>query len=198
MKWNTKLDKYHIILGSKSPRRKEILTKMGLNFSVEKIDFDEKTDFSQSIQKIAQSISIIKSNAFNKLKKNDILICADTIVSIKDKIFGKPKSKKEAYAMLKELSGKAHIVTTGVTIKSSNKKKTFFEQTMVYFKNLNEVEINYYIENYKPLDKAGAYAIQEWIGLVGITKIEGSYFNVVGLPSEKLYTELIKFINEKN
>ena len=198
MEWNTNLSKCNIILGSKSPRRKDILKKMGIKFTVQKIDFEENTDFSKSIKDVAQSISRLKSNSFNKLKKNDILICADTIVSIEEKKFGKPSSKKEAFYMLKQLSGKNHQVTTGVTIKNIYKKRTFFDTTIVSFKKLNDYEINYYIEYYNPIDKAGAYAIQEWIGLVAIKKIEGSYFNVVGLPSEKLYSELIRFVNEKN
>jgi len=198
MKLNINLSNYNIILGSKSPRRKEILNKMGINFKIKYIDFNEKADLSKSIEDIAESISLQKSNEFNKLNKNDILICADTIVAVENEIFGKPKTKQEAFEMLSKLSGKRHKVITGVTIKSNKKTKIFHETTFVSFKKLNEDEINYYIEKYNPLDKAGAYAIQEWIGLVGIKKIEGSYFNVVGLPSHRLYNELIKFINEKN
>ena len=198
MKLNINLSNYNIILGSKSPRRKEILNKMGINFKIKHIDFNEQADLSKPIEDIAESISFRKSNEFNQLKKNDILICADTIVAVENEIFGKPKTKKEAFKMLSKLSGKRHKVITGVTIKSHEKNKIFHETTSVSFKKLNEDEINYYIEKYNPLDKAGAYAIQEWIGLVGIKKIEGSYFNVVGLPSYRLYNELIKFIHEKN
>ena len=195
---NTNLSNYNIILGSKSPRRKEILKKIGLKFTVQKIEFDEKADFSKDIEDVAQSISKLKSESYNNLNEDDILICADTIVSVQNEIFGKPKSKDEAFTMLKKLSGKRHKVTTACTIKSIYKSITFYDTTFVSFKKLNKQEINYYIENYNPLDKAGSYAIQEWIGLIGINKIEGSYFNVVGLPSSKLYSELIKFINEKN
>ena len=198
MQLNTNKSNYNIILGSKSPRRKEILSKMGIKFKVIQIDFNEDTDLSKPIEEVAQSISILKANSFNQLKKNDILICADTIVSVNNKIFGKPKTKEDAFKMLEELSNKKHKVSTGVTIKSVTQIKTFYETTFVHFKKLNKAEINYYIENYKPFDKAGAYGIQEWIGLIGIEKIEGSYFNVVGLPSSKLYTQLIKFINEEN
>ncbi len=198
MKLNTNISDYNIILGSKSPRRKEILSKMGIKFKVIQINFNENADFSKPIEDIAQSISILKANSFNKLKKNDILICADTIVSVENKIFGKPQTKEDACKMLEKLSNKKHKVTTGVTIKSNMQSKTFYETTFVNFKKLNKEEINYYIENYKPFDKAGAYGIQEWIGLIGIEKIEGSYFNVVGLPSSKLYTQLIKFINEED
>ena len=171
---------------------------MGIKFKVIQIDFNEDTDLSKPIEEVAQSISILKANSFNQLKKNDILICADTIVSVNNKIFEKPKTKEDAFKMLEELSNKKHKVSTGVTIKSVTQIKTFYETTFVHFKKLNKAEINYYIENYKPFDKAGAYGIQEWIGLIGIEKIEGSYFNVVGLPSSKLYTQLIKFINEEN
>ena len=195
---NTNLSSYNIILGSKSPRRKEILKKIGLKFTVQKIEFDEKADFSKDIEHVAQSISKLKSESYINLNEDDILICADTIVSVQNEIFGKPKSKDEAFTMLKKLSGKRHKVTTACTIKNIHKSITFYDTTFVSFKKLNKQEINYYIENYNPLDKAGSYAIQEWIGLIGINKIEGSYFNVVGLPSSKLYSELIKFINEKN
>ena len=195
---NTNLSNYNIILGSKSPRRKSILDKIGLKFTIQKIEFDEKTDLSKSIEEVACSISKLKSEAFNNLNKQDILICADTVVSVENEIFGKPKSKEDAFKMLEKLSGKTHKVTTACTIKSINKSITFHDTTFVSFKKLNKEEINYYIEKYNPLDKAGAYAIQEWIGLIGINKIEGSYFNVVGLPSSKLYCELIKFVNEKD
>ena len=195
---NTNLSNYNIILGSKSPRRKSILDKIGLKFTIQKIEFDEKTDLSKSIEEVACSISKLKSEAFINLNKQDILICADTVVSVENEIFGKPKSKEDAFKMLEKLSGKTHKVTTACTIKSINKSITFHDTTFVSFKKLNKEEINYYIEKYNPLDKAGAYAIQEWIGLIGINKIEGSYFNVVGLPSSKLYCELIKFVNEKD
>ena len=195
---NTNLSNYNIILGSKSPRRKSILDKIGLKFTIQKIEFVEKADFSKSIEEVACSISKLKSEAFNNLNKQDILICADTVVSVENEIFGKPKSKEDAFKMLEKLSGKTHKVTTACTIKSINKSITFHDTTFVSFKKLNKEEINYYIEKYNPLDKAGAYAIQEWIGLIGINKIEGSYFNVVGLPSRKLYCELIKFVNEKD
>ena len=195
---NTNLSNYNIILGSKSPRRKSILDKIGLKFTIQKIEFDEKADLSKSIEEVACSISKLKSEAFINLNKQDILICADTVVSVENEIFGKPKSKEDAFKMLEKLSGKTHKVTTACTIKSINKSITFHDTTFVSFKKLNKEEINYYIEKYNPLDKAGAYAIQEWIGLIGINKIEGSYFNVVGLPSSKLYYELIKFVNEKD
>ena len=127
-----------------------------------------------------------------------MLICADTLVSINKKILGKPKTINEAESMLKMLSGKKHEVTTGVVIKSKTKQKIFCDTTSVVFKTLTDKEIKYYIKKHKPFDKAGSYAIQEWIGIIGIKKIEGSYFNVMGFPTEKIYNELIKFSNEKN
>ena len=133
-----------------------------------------------------------------KLKTNDLLICADTLVSINNKILGKPKTQKEAEKMLKMLSGKQHKVTTGIVIKSKEKQKVFCDTTRVTFKKLNIQEIKHYTEKYKPFDKAGSYAIQEWIGLIGIKKIEGSYFNVMGFPTEKLYKKLTMFSYEKN
>ena len=197
MEWNTNLNKYNIILGSQSPRRKELLEKIGLKFTIKKSEAKEKFSNFKNIERAAKSMALLKANNFNNLKKNDLLICADTLVSINKKILGKPKTVKEAEKMLKMLSGKEHKVTTGVVIKTQKKQKVFFESTSVFFKKLNENEIKYYIKKYKPYDKAGSYAIQEWIGIVGIKKISGSFFNVMGLPTEKLYNELVKFSNEK-
>tara|TARA_S200000501_G_scaffold373572_1_gene421023 strand:+ start:1741 stop:2337 length:597 start_codon:yes stop_codon:yes gene_type:complete len=198
MEWNTNLNKYNIILGSQSPRRKELLEKIGLKFTIKKSEAKEKFSNFKNIERAAKSMALLKANSFNNLKKNNLLICADTLVSINKKILGKPKTVKEAEKMLKMLSGKEHKVTTGVVIKTQKKQKVFSESTSVCFKKLNENEIKYYIKKYKPYDKAGSYAIQEWIGIVGIKKISGSFFNVMGLPTEKLYNELVKFSNEKN
>ena len=198
MEWNTNLNKYNIILGSQSPRRKKLLEKIGLKFIIKKSEVKEEFSNFKNIERAAKSMALLKANSFNNLKKNDLLICADTLVSINKKILGKPKTVKEAEKMLKMLSGKEHKVTTGVVIKNQKKQKVFSESTSVFFKKLNENEIKYYIKKYKPYDKAGSYAIQEWIGIVGIKKISGSFFNVMGLPTEKLYNELVKFSNEKN
>ena len=198
MECNTNLNNYKIILGSQSPRRKELLEKTGLKFIVKASDVKEDFKTFINIEEAAKAMAKLKANSFNDLKNNEILICADTLVSVGKKILGKPKSEKEAGEMLRLLSGKVHKVTTGVTIKSNKNQKIFFESTKVVFKELTDKEIKYYIKNYKPFDKAGSYAIQEWIGLIGIKKINGSYFNVMGLPTEKLFSELIKFCYEKN
>ena len=198
MECNTNLKNYKIILGSHSPRRKELLEKTGLKFIVRPSDVEEDFKAFINIEEAAKAMAKLKANSFNDLKNNEILICADTLVSVGKKILGKPKSEKEAEEMLRLLSGKVHKVTTGITIKSNKNEKNFFDSTKVVFKVLTEKEIKYYVKNYKPFDKAGSYAIQEWIGLIGIKKIIGSYFNVMGLPTEKLYSELIKFCYEKN
>ena len=198
MECNTNLKNYKIILGSHSPRRKELLEKTGLKFIVRPSDVEEDFKNFNNIEEAAKAMANLKAKSFNDLKSNEILICADTLVSVGKKILGKPKSEKEAEEMLRLLSGKVHKVTTGITIKSNKNEKNFFDSTKVVFKVLTEKEIKYYVKNYKPFDKAGSYAIQEWIGLIGIKKIIGSYFNVMGLPTEKLYSELIKFCYEKN
>ena len=198
MEWNINLKKYNIILGSQSPRRKELLEKMGLEFLIKINKVKEKFENFKNIKNAAKAMALLKSNSFEKLKKNDLLICADTLVSINKKILGKPKTIKEAESMLKMLSGKKHEVTTGVVIKSKTKQKIFCDTTSVVFRTLTDKEIKYYIKKHKPFDKAGSYAIQEWIGIIGIKKIEGSYFNVMGFPTERIYNELIKFSNEKN
>ncbi len=198
MECNINLNKYNIILGSQSPRRKELLQKIGLKFVIKVSEAEEEFKNYKNIENAAKSMALLKANSFKKLKKNDLLICADTLVSINKKILGKPETGEEAKEMLQMLSKKEHTVTTGVVIKSIKKKKVFFDSTNVIFKELSEKEINYYIKKYKPFDKAGSYAIQEWIGIIGIKRIEGSFFNVMGLPTEKLYSELIKFSDEKN
>ena len=198
MACNTNLNKYNIILGSQSPRRKELLQKTGLKFIVKISKVKEEFENYENIEDAAKSMALLKAKSFKNLKTNDILICADTLVSINQKILGKPKTSTEAKKMLKILSGKKHKVTTGVVIKSIKKQKIFYDSTIVMFKELSKKDIEYYIREFKPYDKAGSYAIQEWIGIIGIKWIKGSYFNVMGLPTEKLYSELIKFSNEES
>ena len=198
MACNINLNKYNIILGSQSPRRKELLQKTGLKFIVEISEAKEEFENYKKIEDAAKSMALLKAKSFKNLKNNDVLICADTLVSINQKILGKPKTRAEAKKMLKILSGKKHKVTTGVVIKSIKKQKIFYDSTIVMFKELSEQDIEYYIKEFKPYDKAGSYAIQEWIGIIGIKWIKGSYFNVMGLPTEKLYSELIKFSNEES
>ena len=187
-KLNTNIN---IILGSQSPRRKELLKLMGLDFKVKKINVNENFSQNLSANKAAVFLSKKKANAYS-IKKNDLLICADTIVYSDKKILGKPSTKKQAATMLKALSNKKHFVVTGVTIKMINKEVSFYEISTVYFNKLSRQEINFYIENYNALDKAGGYGIQDWIGIIGIKKISGCYYNVMGLPTSLVYNQIIK------
>lgn len=189
------INNYHLILGSKSPRRNLLLKEMGFKFDVIIKEVDEAYPADLEPEQIALFVSKIKAKAFNadELNDDDIVITADTIVCLKDEILLKPKNYSDAFNILKKLSANKHRVITGICLKSKNKEKSFFVSTDVYFKHLSDDEIKYYIENYQPYDKAGAYGIQEWIGYIAIEKIIGSYFNVVGLPTHVLYEELIEF-----
>ena len=184
----------NIILGSKSPRRIELLKLMGLNIQVRKLDVDETYPRSLSPIQTALFLSRKKANAY-VINNQDILICADTIVYIKNLILEKPKNKIEAQKMLEKLSNRRHFVVTGVTIKTAKKEISFYERSLVVFKKISQQEIQFYIQNHNPLDKAGGYGIQDWIGLIGIKKISGSYYNVMGLPTSKLYEELNKLVD---
>ena len=183
----------NIILASKSPRRKELLNLLDFNFKVEITEVNEVYPENIEIIKVAEYLANLKANAFNNIPTNTIVITADTVVILDEQILGKPKNKTEAVKMLQSLSNRNHKVMTGVCIKSRDKTISFSNTTKVFFKELTSSEINSYIENYKPFDKAGSYGIQEWIGAIGITKIEGSYFNVVGLPINQLYKNLKEF-----
>jgi len=184
----------NIILGSKSPRRIELLKLMGLNIQVRKLDIDETYPRSLSPIQTALFLSRKKANSY-VINNQDILICADTIVYIKNLILEKPKDKVEAQKMLEKLSNRRHFVVTGVTIRTTNKEISFYERSLVVFKKISQKEIQFYIQNHNPLDKAGGYGIQDWIGLIGIKKISGSYYNVMGLPTSKLYEELNKLVD---
>jgi septum formation protein len=175
-----------IILASQSPRRKELLGLLDVEFTVEVREIDEVYPESIEAKDVAEYLAKLKSEAFIDLNEDELVITADTVVIIDEQILGKPKNKIEASQMLQNLSNRSHKVMTGVCIKSKDKTLSFSDTTHVFFKELSSSEIEYYIENYQPFDKAGSYGIQEWIGAVGITKIEGSYFNVVGLPIQKL------------
>ena len=188
------LTKYNIILGSSSPRRKELLEALGIKFSVKTTNKDEKYPAELKEEEIAKFLAQQKSSYFlNQLKSDDLLITADTIVILDNTIFNKPKDKNDAFNMLSKLSDNTHKVITGVCIKTQNKELVFSATTLVTFKKLLEQEINFYITNYNPLDKAGSYGIQDWIGKVGVITIKGSYTNVVGLPLTELYENLKKF-----
>lgn len=188
-----KLNKYQIILASKSPRRKQLLEEMGLKFEV--ITIATKEDYPKELKmgEIPKYIAEKKADAFGQLEENQIVISADTVVCIGEKVLGKPKDEKEAKQMLEMLSGNFHKVFTGYCIKSKDKKISNYAQTTVEFKKLSPSEIDYYIKNYKPFDKAGSYGVQEWIGAIGIKSISGSYYNVVGLPTCMLFDDLCKF-----
>lgn len=188
----TNLKKYNIILASKSPRRQELLKGIGVEFSILTKDVDESYSRNISVFDVAPFLSLKKAKAFeeSELPKNYLLITADTIVVVNDKILGKPVDAEDATNMLRLISGKKHSVITGVTIRTAEKIKTFSVTSKVSFDVLDEDEIEYYVSEYKPFDKAGSYGIQEWIGYIGVKNVEGSYFNVMGLPTYKLYQML--------
>jgi septum formation protein len=197
-----KLDKYKLILASASPRRMELLTAAGFRFELETgLQTDESYPDSLEGEDIPLFIARKKSDAFPRpLKEDEILITADTIVYQNGEVLPKPESDREARKILLKISGNSHFVFTGVCLRSAQHMVDFVASTEVRFGILSEKEINYYIQNYKPYDKAGAYGIQEWIGYVGVEQIIGSYFNVMGMPVHLLYRELEKFIinNNKN
>lgn len=185
-----------IILGSASPRRKELLAGLGLDFTVDTANnFEEVYNPQTPHEKIPEVLSEGKSHGFHReLEENEILITSDTLVLCEDHVMGKPHSREEAYEMLKLLSGRSHKVITAVTIRDRIKTSTSGDTAIVHFKELTDNEIYYYIDTFKPYDKAGAYGIQEWIGYIGINKIEGSYFTIMGFPVHMVYQELQKFI----
>ncbi|MDX1828107.1 MAG: Maf-like protein [Lutibacter sp.] len=189
-----KLKDYKIVLASSSPRRQEIFKELNIPFTVKVKHVNEHYPSNLKGMAITNYLAKLKAKPFeNELNTNEIVITADTIVWLNNNSLEKPKNEEDAVKMLSLLSGKMHEVITSVCIKTINSEKTFSSITKVYFKELSENEINYYVEKYHPLDKAGAYGIQEWIGFIGVTKLEGSYFNVMGLPIDKLYEELINF-----
>lgn len=187
--------KYKIILASGSPRRQSLLKELGFDFRVELREIDEVYPPNLKGKEIAEYLAKLKASVFKteEIPDDHLLITADTIVCVDDKMLAKPKDFKHAQEMLQLLSNRWHEVITGVCLKSNKKEQIFSASTQVRFKALTLPEINYYIENYKPYDKAGAYGIQEWIGFIGISEISGSFHNVMGLPVQKLYEQLIKF-----
>lgn len=189
------LQNYNIILASNSPRRRELLGTLDLKFETKVLPgIDESYPEELIGQAIPMHIAAIKAEAYrNEMKDNDLIITADTIVHVKGQVLGKPVDADDARRMLHLLSGCWHEVITGVSVMTKDIQHTFAVTTNVTFDKLTDEEIDYYIENYKPYDKAGAYGIQEWIGLVGVSKIDGSYFNVMGLPVQRLYKELQRF-----
>lgn len=187
------LKNHQLILASGSPRRQQFFKDLALDFEIRLKEIEETYPKNLKASEVTDYLALLKANAF-ELKSNEILVTSDTIVWLEDKVIGKPKNYEDAFVILKELSNKTHQVITSVCLKSVSKTKVFNVITKVTFAELTLEMIGYYIDTYKPFDKAGAYGIQEWIGLVGIEKIEGSYTNVVGLPTEKFYKELLCFI----
>ena len=186
------ISKYKIVLASNSPRRKELLGGLGVKFEVRTLSgIDESYPEDLRGEDIPKYISGKKAEAYCAVMADDeLIITADTIVYDNEMVLGKPKDDADAKRMLRQSSGHAHDVITGVSIVTKEKTVQFASTSKVYFSELTDEEIDYYVDNYKPFDKAGAYGIQEWIGYVGVTRIEGSYFNVMGLPVQRLYTEL--------
>lgn len=186
---------YKIILASNSPRRQELLRLMGIEFQIRVKPVDECFPDDLTPDEVALYLCEKKAMAFDRseLKMGELLITADTIVCLENEIMNKPEDRSHAIEMLQKLSGKKHQVITGVALRSLEKMTSFTVSTDVVFKELFDDEISFYVDNYKPFDKAGAYGIQEWIGFVGIERIDGSYFNVVGLPTARLYRELNDF-----
>lgn len=189
------LNSYNVILASKSPRRQELLKGIGIDFTIMTKDIDESFPQNMSPYDVAPYLSVKKAKAFNdsELPDNYMIITSDTVVIVDDKILGKPKDAEEARSMIRLISGRKHSVITGVTVHTKHKTKTFSVTSKVSFINLDDEEIEHYVNNYKPFDKAGAYGIQEWIGYIGVDYVEGSYFNVMGLPTQKLYNILKTF-----
>lgn len=188
---------YRVILASNSPRRKELLGGLGIDFEVRTLQgIDESYPDTLQGEEIPMYISGKKAEVHQRtMADNEMIITADTIVYDNGQVLGKPKDKEEAIQMLRQLSGHAHEVITGVSIVTKGKTAQFASTSKVFFAPLTDEEITYYVDNYRPFDKAGAYGIQEWIGYVAVTRIEGSYFNVMGLPIQRLYTELKQYGN---
>ncbi len=188
------LKKYHLILASNSPRRKELLGGLGVDFEVRVLKgIEESYPPSLPVTQIAEYIAVEKAEAYrDTLRADDLLITADTVVIVENEVLGKPKDAADAARMLRLLSGKTHQVTTGVCLTTAEQQRRFSVTTDVTFKTLTDEEIAYYITTYQPYDKAGAYGIQEWIGYVGVTSLAGSYYNVMGFPIQRIYSELLK------
>ncbi len=191
MNW---LPKYNYILASKSPRRQELIHDLGIDFRVEIREVEENFPAELYREEIPVFLAELKAKPFlGTLYENDLLITADTIVWLDGEVFGKPSDREDAFRILKKLSGKEHQVISGVCLTGMEKQKSFWSVSNVSFRELSDKEIYFYIDEFKPYDKAGAYGIQEWIGYIGITHIEGSFYNVMGLPVQQLYSEIIRF-----
>ena len=198
MNFYQKIEKFKITLGSQSPRRRELLSGLDIDFTIEP-NKDESESFTDDMvqEEVPEFLARHKSDTFHReLLDNEILITADTLVFCNGEIIGKPSDRNDAYNIIKKLSGNTHRVITGVALRSKGCYRSFSAITDVTFNELSDEEIYYYIDKYQPYDKAGAYGVQEWIGYVGVNSINGSFYNVMGLPVQRLYTELAKFIEE--
>jgi septum formation protein len=182
-----------LVLASSSPRRQFILREAGFTFSIEKPDVEENFPHDMPVEQVARFLAAKKAEFFRTDLRNQLIVTADTVVIINNYILNKPQDRNEAISMLKVLSGHTHLVMTGVCILSAEKEESFDDTTEVTFKKLTQEEIEFYVDHYKPYDKAGAYGAQDWIGMVAIEKITGSYFNVMGLPIHKVYQHLISW-----
>lgn len=191
-----KLATKRLILASASPRRRQLMEEAGMRFTLaQKFECDERYPATLPAAEVAPYLSALKSHAYPApLAAEDILVTADTAVVVDGEVLGKPAEREQACEMLRSMSGRDHRVYTGVTLRSSERCHTFVAETTVRFREISEEEIAYYVDNFRPYDKAGAYGIQEWIGYVAIERIEGSFYNVMGLPVQRLYTELLAFI----
>ncbi len=194
---NEKLRPYRLLLASQSPRRRELLTGSGLPYTLApKYPCEERYPDTLPAEDVPLFLSRLKSEAYpGPLAANDILLTADTVVVVAGRVLGKPCDREDAVSMLRTLSGCSHTVVTGVTFRSETQIHTFGARSEVRFRRLTDEEIDYYIDTYRPYDKAGSYGVQEWIGYVAIEHIDGSFYNVMGLPIQKVYTELEKFID---
>ena len=188
------LEKYKVILASGSPRRRELMAGLGVNYEVRILpDVDESYPDTMQGEEIPLYIAKEKADAYIPMMQPDeLIITADTIVWLDGKVLGKPRDREDALQMLRTMSGRTHEVFTGVCITTTDWQRSFTAQTEVRFATLSEDEIIYYVDNFKPMDKAGAYGVQEWIGFIGVENISGSYYNIMGLPVQKLYRELLK------
>ena len=190
-----KLNKINIILASGSPRRQQFFKEMDLHYTIRLKEIEEIYPEHLQAEEITNFLAELKASAFeNELKENDVLVTSDTIVWLNGKALGKPKDYDDAFKMLQQLANQTHEVITSVCLKSIDKTEVFHCVTKVTFSNLSDEAIKYYLDNYQPFDKAGSYGIQDWIGLIGISKIEGSYTNVVGLPTEMLFQKLMNYV----
>ena len=190
-----KLNKINIILASGSPRRQQFFKEMDLHYTIRLKEIEEIYPENLKAEEITNFLAELKANAFeNELKENDVLVTSDTIVWLNGKALGKPKDYDDAFKMLQQLANQTHEVITSVCLKSIDKTDVFHSVTKVTFANLSDEAIRYYLDNYQPFDKAGSYGIQDWIGLIVISKIEGSYTNVVGLPTEMLFQKLMNYV----